>query len=280
LWPPHLKRQSHEPAEPLARLLLTAGADPNDAQALYNRMFEPGNDHLELLFEFGLGQDVGGPWLARFGDVCGTPADMLRGQLAWAITHGMTDRVRLLAAHGVDVSAPFDEGQTPAAVARTTGHDLVSVLASYGAAEPSLPPLDDFIAATLAADQARMGQLRDRHPDIVAQARAARPALVVWAAVLGRADVVALLVNLGFDINAKGRSDGVGNTEWETALHHAAGKGDLELARKLIELGADPDIRDTRFGGKPLGWARHFGQAETARFLEPITAPDPAGDDA
>ena len=69
----------------------------------------------------------------------------------------------------------------------------------------------------------------------------------------------------------------MGITEWETALHHAAGKGDLDLVRAPIELGADPDIRDTRFGRTPLGWARHFGQEQTARFLEAITAPDPAG---
>ena len=112
----------------------------------------------------------------------------------------------------------------------------------------------------------------DRHPDIVAQARAARPALVVWAAVLRRADVVRLLTGLGFDINAKGRTDGVGNTEWETALHHAAGAGDLGLARTLVELGADPDIRDTRSGGTPLSWARHFDQEQTAQFLAPLTA--------
>jgi ankyrin repeat protein len=122
-----------------------------------------------------------------------------------------------------------------------------------------------------------MTQLRDRYPDIADQARAARPALVVWAAVLGRADAVALLVGLGFDINAKGRTDGVGSTEWETALHHAAGIGDLGLTQRLIELGADPDIRDTRFGGTPLGWARYFGREQTAEFLAPITTADPAG---
>ncbi|HEY9242235.1 MAG TPA: ankyrin repeat domain-containing protein, partial [Streptosporangiaceae bacterium] len=116
------------------------------------------------------------------------------------------------------------------------------------------------------------GQLRAQHPDIVAQARAARPALVVWAAVLGRADVIRLLAGLGFDVDAKGRTDGVGSTEWETALHHAAGTGDLGLARALVELGADPDIRDTRFGSTPLGWARHFGQEQTAQFLAPLTA--------
>lgn len=35
-------------------------------------------------------------------------------------------------------------------------------------------------------------------------------------------------------------------------------------------------IRDTRFGGTPLGWARYFGQEQTARFLAPLTADDPA----
>ncbi len=201
---------------------------------------------------------------------------MLRGQLAWAITHGMTDRMRLLAEHGVNVAAPFEDGDTPTAVARTTGRaDLVSLLVSYGAAEPSLPPLDDFIAAALGADQVRIGQLRDSRPDLVATARAARPALVVWAAVLGRVDVIRLLTGLGFDVNAKGRTDGVGASEWETVLHHAAGKGELDLVRELIALGADPDIRDTRFGGTPLGWARHFGQEQAAQFLAPLTTDGP-----
>ncbi|MGH2858779.1 MAG: ankyrin repeat domain-containing protein, partial [Solirubrobacteraceae bacterium] len=39
----------------LARMLLDAGADPNDGQALYNRMFQPDDDHLALLLEYGLG---------------------------------------------------------------------------------------------------------------------------------------------------------------------------------------------------------------------------------
>jgi hypothetical protein len=43
-------------------MLLEAGADPNDSQALYNRQFEPDDGHLRLLIEFGLGTDRGGPW--------------------------------------------------------------------------------------------------------------------------------------------------------------------------------------------------------------------------
>ena len=92
------------PGPPAAR----SGADPNDGQALYNRMFEPGRDHLELLFEFGLGAGDGGPWKARMGDALDTPEQMVRGQLRWALTHGMTERVRLLVEHGVDVASPFE----------------------------------------------------------------------------------------------------------------------------------------------------------------------------
>ena len=78
LGPVRQRRHPHSIA--LARLLLEAGADPNDGQALYNRMFEPGNDHLELLFEFGLGAGDGGPWRRRLGDALDTPAAMVRGE--------------------------------------------------------------------------------------------------------------------------------------------------------------------------------------------------------
>jgi ankyrin repeat protein len=58
-------------------------------------------------------------------------------------------------------------------------------------------------------------------------------------------------------------------------LHKAAGDGNLELARTLLRLGADPDLRDHRFNGTPLGWARYFGRQELIELLEPLTAPEP-----
>ncbi|MGH3225963.1 MAG: hypothetical protein ACRDPY_46005, partial [Streptosporangiaceae bacterium] len=106
LGPVRQPRHPHSLA--LGRLLLEAGADPNDGQALYNRMLEPGNDHLELLFEFGLGTGDGGPWRRRLTDDLEAPAQMLRGELAWAITHGLTQRVRLLVGQGVDIASPFE----------------------------------------------------------------------------------------------------------------------------------------------------------------------------
>jgi len=256
----------------LARLLLEAGADPNDGQALYNRMFEPGNDHLELLFEFGLGTGDGGPWRRRLGDALDTPAEMVRGQLAWAVTHGMTERVRLLVEHGVDVTAPLD-GVTAASMAATTGHaDLVDYLVAHGAPPLDLPPADAFVAAALAADRPRLGRLLADHPGLAGELRAARPALITWAAACGNPAAVEILAELGFDVNAKGRTDVPSDQPWQTALHKAAEDGNVELARTLLRLGADPDIRDHRFDSTPLGWARHFGQQSIIELLEPLTA--------
>ena len=279
-----VRQPRHPHALALARLLLEAGADPNDGQALYNRMFEPGNDHLELLFEFGLGAGDGGPWRARMGEVADTPPQMLRGDLVWAIAHGMTDRVRLLLDHGVDVSAPFDEGTaapfddgtTAAQMASTTGHaDLIDLLVAHGAPVPDLTPSDAFIAAALAADRAAVDRLRRDYPGLADEVRSARPALVTWAAACGRPDAAELLVDLGFDVNAKGRTDMPSDQPWQTALHKAAGDGNLDLAQVLLRLGADPDIRDARFGSTPLGWARHFGHDSMAELLRPVTTPDP-----
>ena len=102
--------------------------------------------------------------------------------------------------------------------------------------------------------------------------RTARPALITWAAACGNPAAVEILAELGFDVNAKGRTDMPSDQPWQTALHKAAEDGNVELARTLLRLGADPDIRDQRFDSTPLGWARHFGQQAIIELLEPLTA--------
>jgi ankyrin repeat protein len=197
---------------------------------------------------------------------------MVRGQLAWAVTHGMTERVRLLVEHGVDVTAPLD-GVTATSMAATTGHtDLVDYLVAHGAPPLDLPPADAFVAAALAADRPRLGRLLADYPGLAGELRAARPALITWAAACGNPAAVEILAELGFDVNAKGRTDVPSDQPWQTALHKAAEDGNVELARTLLRLGADPDIRDQRFDSTPLGWARHFGQQAIIELLEPLTA--------
>jgi ankyrin repeat protein len=273
LGPVRQPRHPHSIA--LARLLLEAGADPNDGQALYNRMFEPGNDHLEVLLEFGLGTGDGGPWRARLGDALAVPAEMVRGELAWAVTRGLADRVRLLVSHGVDVAAPFDDGVTVTSMAATTGHpELIDYLVEHGAPALDLPPEDAFVAAALAVDRARMSRLLADRPGLAGQLRSARPALVTWAAACGSPAAVEFLAELGFDVNARGRTDVPSDQPWQTALHKAAEDGNLELARTLLRLGADPNVRDQRFDSTPLGWARYFGRPALIELLEPVTEPD------
>jgi ankyrin repeat protein len=89
----------------------------------------------------------------------------VRGQLSWAIAHGMTERVRLLAGHGTDLVSPFADGITPAEHAAVTGHpDLVRFLVARGATAPDLDPEQRFAAAALAADQAALDELRAARP--------------------------------------------------------------------------------------------------------------------
>src|SRR5689334_15795369 len=273
LGPVRQPRHPHSLA--LARLLLEAGADPNDGQALYNRMFEPGNDHLELLFEFGLGAGDGGPWQARMGGALDTPETMVRGQLGWAVTHGMAERVWLLVEHGAGIASPFEDGSTPAERAATTGHpELARYLVEHGAPAPELDPAQRFVAAALVADRAAVEELRAAHPGLAEAVRRDRPALIVWAAARGRPGSAELLAALGFDVNARGRSDVPAADPWQTALHVAVMDGRLDLARSLLRLGADPGIRDQRFDSTPLGWARYFGQEQLVALLEPLTAPE------
>ena len=89
----------------------------------------------------------------------------------------------------------------------------------------------------------------------------------MWAASRRKAGAVGLLASLGFDVNAYGRGDIPVEQAWETALHVAAGNGDVGLARLLLELGADPALEDHRFHSTPLGWARHFMQQGTIPLL-------------
>lgn len=260
----------------LARLLLERGADANDDQTLYNRQFRADDSHLVLLFEFGLGRGDGGPWRRRLGPALTTPAAMVRDQLRWALLHHMPARVRLLATNGVDLAEPFADGRTPTELAALNGDGwLLGLLDELGAPRPALGPVDAVVAAIMAADATALGRATAEHPDAIDRARAERPGLVVWAAASRRLAAVELALDAGFAIDALARSDVPIEEPWETALHAAAHAGDLDLIRLLLDRGADPTIRDGRFQGRPLEWARHNGQAAASELLEGVTPADP-----
>ncbi|MFC7481628.1 ankyrin repeat domain-containing protein [Luedemannella flava] len=143
--------------------------------------------------------------------------------------------------------------------------EVADYLRSRGAVDAGLDPVDELVAAALAGDRAAVRRLG---PSIVEDARRARPGLMVWAAARGRPDGVALLAELGFDVNAYGRRDAPVEEPWETALHAAALDGHDDLVRLLLGLGADRSLRDVRFGATPADWARHQGHPGTAALIE------------
>jgi hypothetical protein len=194
----------------------------------------------------------------------------------------MRDRVRLLAEHGADLRTPFEtdedrlvrcvsacDGRTPAEVAAICGcWAVLDWLVEHGGVpRPAGEGADGLIAAALAGDR-HAAERCAGHADV---ARAQRPGLIVWAASRRAWPAIPLLAELGWDVNARARTDFPMEQELETALHEAAGSGEIDAARMLIQLGADPGIRDNRFQATPLGWAEHFGQQAMADYLRPLT---------
>ena len=250
----------------LARVLLEAGADPNDGQTLYNQGWgpDPGEDWLELLFEFGLGTGDGGPWRRLLGERQDSPQKMLEDLLIAAAGHGLSDRVRGLLARGVnpegrEITHPIYRGRSPVQEAALNGHmDIVSLLVEAGASWER-DEVDELIATAMAGDRAGVERLLRADPGLRERAMERRPGQLVRAAEQNSLDAVALLIELGFDVNARSRT---------APLHEAARRGNLPVIRLLLDHGADPAIRDTGYDATPAGWAEHHGRHEAQQLLE------------
>ncbi len=258
----------------LTRLLLQAGADPNDGQALYNRGWgpDPQEDWLELLFEFGLGAGDGGPWRQLLGERQDSPRAMVEDLLMAAAGHGLTDRVRRLLGRGVDPDGrgsrhPIYRGRSPVQEAALSGHmDVVSLLVDAGASwERDL--VDELVATAMAGDRDTVGRLLTADAGLRERAIERCPDLLVRAAEQDSYEAVALLIELGFDVNARPRT---------APLHEAAMRGNLPVIRLLLDHGADANIHDSGYDATPAGWAEHHGQREAQQLLDTVEQPEPS----
>ena len=74
-------------------------------------------------------------------------------------------------------------------------------------------------------------------------------------------------MRLGADPNQRATFGGPQHGDGITALHLAAQNGRLGAIRALLDLGADPTVRDRLHDGTPASWAEHGGQAAARDLL-------------
>jgi hypothetical protein len=149
--------------------------------------------------------------------------------------------------------------------AALNGHlEVVSELVGAGASREH-DDVDELLAAATAGDRAAVERMLAADPGVREQAIARCPDQLVRAAEQGGYEAVAVLIELGFDVNAMGRT---------APLHEAAMRGDVPVIRLLLEHGADPNQRDTGYDATPAGWAEHHGQHDARELLAALEPSD------
>lgn len=262
----------------LARLLLDAGARPDDEESLFHSAERARIDSLELLVGAGANVNYAGEYgmtalyfLARWYDVAQNAN--VRTGFEWLLSHGADPNVRCgkeqetvlhLAARrgqapsivralidvGADVNLRRRDGATPLLLARRRGNEeLANLLTQDGATTVVLTPADQLLAACGRGDVAEARRLTSR--EIIRHLDVEDLRMLPEAAAAGRVATVAACLAAGFPVNTQEEGGA-------TALHHAAINGRLEMVQMLLAAGAGIGIRDRDHHATQLGWAQ-FG---------------------
>ena len=244
-----LQQPSHPRARELAEILLEAGADPNDSQGLYNTMFTPDNQWLELFLARGLAA------AAVVFPGHEPPLRTLDYQLSQAVKRGFPERVALLLEHGADAGAPdLYNGRSNYENAVLGGFaEIAEMLAGHGAEVVELSLEDRFTAAAMSGDQNRARQLIAEAPAMIEN-----PELLLEAAT--NAAATRLLLDLGADPDAP-------NEKGRVPMHWAAWENSGEVVRLLLARGASCEIRERDHDATPVGFANHAGHFELRDLL-------------
>lgn len=121
--------------------------------------------------------------------------------------------------------------------------------------------IERFVSGGVLASDA--GPIGSPFPDTIPKGMANDPSSIidhgfVMAINAGQRNAAARLLDEGASVNAKPPG-----YHWRgTALHAAVWRGDRELVEWLLEVGADPTIRDGMADGDAAGWANHHGHLE------------------
>jgi len=256
-------RPSHPQAVELVDLLIAAGAAPYDSQALYNVSIVGADtawygrlwDHCEAAGVLDRWRDPATGGLGKSKGL--NTLDYLLGN---AVGQNHLERAQWLLERGADPAGrSFYSGQPLDALARLSGFgEMADLLERRGARPTALTGAEAFQAACMAADRARAERLLAADPSLIE-----RPQPLLHAAELGNEAAVELLLSLGARLDSLGH-DGI------SPLHRAVQSCPVQVVRRMVEAGADPDLRERRWHGTALSWAVVLGRPEAADYLASV----------
>jgi uncharacterized protein len=251
----------HPQAEALAALLIDRGADPYDAQALYNTSL--GDDDLvwlDFLCMRSAQRGESGKWTelsARWPKI--PIVDFL---LIMAVHRNHISRAQWALSHRANPRCqhPYYARRNLHTEAIVNGHtQIADLLLQFGGLADTLDGHQAFQAACVRLDRDAAVKLADSHPEYLSN-----PQPLLLAASRDLREVADLLLDLG-------TSPDVADATNFRPLHAAASHDSARVGALLIERGAEIDPLETRFNAAPLGWAIHGNKHEMMRILGAVS---------
>lgn len=248
----------------MTKLLLAAGARPDDNESLYHSVESADAACTQLLLDAGA-RVSGTNAIGRALDYDRIDRLMLllrhggdaneRPWIHHAIERGRSlDNVRALLDAGADPEAKNGEGVSLYRMAQTHGRtDIVELLEARGITQ-ALSEEETFIAACTRGDLTAAEAIRQRAPDILTRLTERQLQAMPQLAAVGSIEAVRTMLALGWPREVK--------TAWQaTGLNLAMFQGDAAMLRLLLDEGAD--WRTTHgFGDNVIGTLSFASQAE------------------